>query len=99
METKIKPAMPLWVAQNEKDWAIGHGDVEVANCQSGELARMLAKRANAYPRLVEALRVFARQACDDSGVLDSHPVEDCSELTEGELRHARALLRELGEQT
>jgi hypothetical protein len=53
--------------------------------------------AEAYPRLVEALREFASAACFDDGVLDSHLIEDCTELTEKSLRNAHALLRELGE--
>lgn len=55
------------------------------------------RKRDAYPQLVAALRKFANASCDDDGVIDSMPIEDCTELTEGDLKSARALLRSLGE--
>ena len=49
-------------------------------------------------RLIEALRPFALSACYDDGVLDSHLIEDCTELTEAHLRKAAAALKSCGEE-
>ena len=43
-----------------------------------------------------ALKPFADAACDEDGVMDSHLIEDCTELTEGHLRRAKAALADKG---
>lgn len=110
--TKHKPATPLpWTTAltNAGQFIRSNGSngphgyfVEVRQTRTGRDekadAAYIAHAANAYPRLVEALRKFARATCDDDGVADSMPIEDCTELTEGDLKAARALLKELGEE-
>ena len=42
--------------------------------------------------LRDALEPFANAVCDDLGVTDDMPIEDCTELTEGHLKRAKAAL-------
>lgn len=52
---------------------------------------------NAYPKLVAALKAVAKWVCDDDRVPDSEMFDHDHELTEGDVRKCRNLLRELGE--
>lgn len=88
-KTKIRPATPLPWEVDEEATICGNNSA-VAFTRRRESAYMdedaayIAHAANAYPKLVEALRALHKEAGDFYG-------------TTKNMRKARALLRQLGE--